>query len=149
MAFYTKICDQIQIKLMIHGGLMAILLSWNYYFYHQFTKQLKNTWSKNYGVGICSTNFFKTIKYQLGSRPWNWKFWENSEKRLFYFSNFFMVAYLLSPNRYNWEIAKVKNYNLYVTEVLDSTLKKSFPGIFNFTVGILTVVALRKPLKLN
>ena len=30
-----------------------------------------------------------------------------------------------------------KNYNLNVTEVLDSTLKKIFPGIFNFTVGIL------------
>ena len=56
----------------------------------------------------------------------------------FYFSHFFMVAYLLSPNRCNWQIAKVKNYNLYVTEVLDSTFKKSFPGIFNFTVGILS-----------
>ena len=31
------------------------------------------------------------------------------------------VAYLLNPNRYNWQIAKVKNYNLNVTEVLDST----------------------------
>ena len=59
------------------------------------------------------------------------------EKRLFYFSHFFMVAELLSPNRYHWQIAKVKNYNLNVTEVLDPTLKKSFPGIFNFTIGIL------------
>ena len=28
--------------------------------------------------------------------------------------------------------------NLNVTEVRDSDLKKAFPGIFNFTVGILT-----------
>ena len=34
--------------------------------------------------------------------------------------------------------AKVKNYNLNVTEVLDSDFKNTFPGIFNFTVGILT-----------
>ena len=70
---------------MIHGGLMAILLSWNYYFYHQFTKQLKNTWSKNYGVGICSTNFFKTIKYQsatlmlvvdVGDEMCCWQVWD-------------------------------------------------------------------------
>ena len=32
--------------------------------------------------------------------------------------------------------SKVKNFNLNVTEVLDSAWKKSF-GIFNFTVGIL------------
>ena len=37
-----------------------------------------------------------------------------------------MVAYLLSPNRCNLLIAKVKNYNLNVTEVLDSTLKNVF-----------------------
>ena len=34
-------------------------------------------------------------------------------------------------------MAKVKNYNLNVTEVLDSDFKNAFPGIFNFTVGIL------------
>ena len=34
------------------------------------------------------------------------------------------------------------SYNLNVTEVLDSTLKKSFPGIFNFTVGILMFVGI-------
>ena len=33
--------------------------------------------------------------------------------------------------------AKVKNYNLNVTEVRDSDFKNAFPGIFNFTVGIL------------
>ena len=33
--------------------------------------------------------------------------------------------------------AKVKNYNLNVTEVRDSDFKNTFPGIFNFTVGIL------------
>ena len=49
----------------------------------------------------------------------------------------FLFADLLSLNRCNWWTAKVQNYNLNVTEVLDSTLKKSFPGIFNFTVGIL------------
>ena len=32
---------------------------------------------------------------------------------------------------------KVKNYNLNVTEVRDSDFKNAFPGIFNFTVGIL------------
>ena len=31
----------------------------------------------------------------------------------------------------------VKNYNLNVTEVLDSDFKNAVPGIFNFTVGIL------------
>ena len=36
-----------------------------------------------------------------------------------------------------WQIAKVKNYNLNVTEILDSDFKNPFPGIFNFTVGIL------------
>ena len=49
------------------------------------------------------------------------------QKRLLYFSHFFMVADLLSPIRYHWQIAKVKNYNLNVTEVLDPTLKKVFP----------------------
>ena len=34
-------------------------------------------------------------------------------------------------------LAKVKNYNLNVTEVRDSDLKNDFPGILNFTVGIL------------
>ena len=48
-----------------------------------------------------------------------------------------MVADLLSPNRCHWYIAKVKNYNLNVTEVLVSDFKNAFPGIFNFTVGIL------------
>ena len=32
---------------------------------------------------------------------------------------------------------QVKNYNLNVTEVRESDLKNAFPGIFNFTVGIL------------
>ena len=31
----------------------------------------------------------------------------------------------------------MKNYNLNVTEVLDSDFKNAFLGIFNFTVGIL------------
>ena len=60
------------------------------------------------------------------------------EKRLFYFSHFFMVAYLLSPNRCHWQIVKVKNYNLNVTEVRYPAFLRLFPGIFNFTVGILT-----------
>ena len=34
-------------------------------------------------------------------------------------------------------MAKVKNYNLNVTEVRDSNFKNAFPGIFNFAVGIL------------
>ena len=53
------------------------------------------------------------------------------------FSHFFMVADLLSPNRCYRQIAKVKNYNLNVTEIWDSDFKNAFPGIFNFTVGIL------------
>ena len=48
-------------------------------------------------------------------------------KTSFLFFTFFMVAGFLSPNRCNLLIAKVKNYNLNVTEVLDSTLKKVFP----------------------
>ena len=55
------------------------------------------------------------------------------------FTIFFMVADLLSPNRFLWSIAKVKNYNLNVTEVRDSDFKHALPGIFNFTVGILTI----------
>ena len=34
-------------------------------------------------------------------------------------------------------MAKVKNYYLNVTEIRDSDFKNAFPGIFNFTVGIL------------
>ena len=56
------------------------------------------------------------------------------------FHNFFMVTYLLSPNRCHWQIAKIKNYNLNVTEVRDSDFKNAFPGIFNFTVGILSSI---------
>ena len=37
----------------------------------------------------------------------------------------------------NYNLNKVKNYNLNVTEILDPTLKKSFPRIFKCTVGIL------------
>ena len=38
---------------------------------------------------------------------------------------------------------KVKNYNLNVTEVRDSDFKNAFPGIFNFTVGILFTIQSR------
>ena len=59
-----------------------------------------------------------------------------------------MVADMFSPDRCHWligyqvidrlsMIAKVKNYNLNVTEVRDSDFKNAFPGIFNLTVGIL------------
>ena len=37
--------------------------------------------------------------------------------------------------QWKWIWTKVKNYNLNVTEVLVS--ENAFPGIFNFTVGIL------------
>ena len=50
-----------------------------------------------------------------------------------------MVAYLLSPNRYNRRIANVKNYNLNITEVLVLDFKNTFSRIFNFAVGILLV----------
>ena len=43
------------------------------------------------------------------------------------FHYFFMVADLLSPNRWYWWIAKVKIYNLNVTEVLVSDFKNVFP----------------------
>ena len=56
-----------------------------------------------------------------------------------------MVAYLLSPNCYHWWIAKVKIFNLDVTEVLVSDFKNAFPEIFNFTVGILRLVNLMDP----
>ena len=42
--------------------------------------------------------------------------------------------------RYHWQIAKVKNYNLNVTEIQDSDFKNAFPGIFNFTVRILLLM---------
>ena len=41
---------------------------------------------------------------------------------------------------YIFQIAKVKNYNLNVTEVRDSDFKNAFPGIFNLTVGILNEI---------
>ena len=44
---------------------------------------------------------------------------------------------MLSPNRCHRWIAKVKNYNVNATEVRDSNFKNAFPGILNFTVGIL------------
>ena len=47
-----------------------------------------------------------------------------------------MVAYLLSPNRCHWQLAKVKNYNLIVTEVRYPDFKNNFSEIFNFTAGI-------------
>ena len=53
------------------------------------------------------------------------------------FHIFFVVAYLLSPNRCHCQIAKVKNYNLNVTEIRYPDFPMLFPGIFNFTVGIL------------
>ena len=66
------------------------------------------------------------------------RFNEKNVKNAFYiFDIFFMVAYLLGPNRCHWQIAKVKNYNLNVTEVRDPDFPILFPGIFNFTVGIL------------
>ena len=48
-----------------------------------------------------------------------------------------MVADLLSLNCCHWLIAKVENFNLNVTEVQDWEFKNAFPGILNFTVGIL------------
>ena len=53
------------------------------------------------------------------------------------FFTFSMVADLLSPNRYHWWIAEVKNCNLNVTEILVSDFKNAFFGIFKFTGGIL------------
>ena len=43
-----------------------------------------------------------------------------------------MVADLLSPSRCHWKIAKVKNYNLNVTEVRDSDFKNAFSRNFQF-----------------
>ena len=59
-------------------------------FHHMQIFLLKRT-SFSYGffIGRDFKNFFK-----LGSRRWNWKFREN----IFYFSHFFMVADLVSPN---------------------------------------------------
>ena len=53
------------------------------------------------------------------------------------FHDFFMLADVQSPNRCHWQKAKVKNYNLNVTEALASDSKMLFPGIFILTVGIL------------
>ena len=69
----------------------------------------------------------------IGSRRWNWKFRERYflnpkpelllhssyifwPYHLLYFLILFIVADLLSPNSCHWEIAKVENYNLNVTE---------------------------------
>ena len=41
----------------------------------------------------------------------------------------------------NIKDVQVKNYNLNVTEIRDSDFKNAFSGVFNFTVGILVVVA--------
>ena len=41
-----------------------------------------------------------------------------------------MIADLLSPNRWNWLIANVKNFNLNVTEVLVSDFKNAFSPEF-------------------
>ena len=41
-----------------------------------------------------------------------------------------MLAYLLSPNSYNWYIAKLKNNNLNATEVLASEFKNAFARNF-------------------
>ena len=43
-----------------------------------------------------------------------------------------MIADLLSPNRWNWLIANVKNFNLNVTEVLVSDFKNAFSQNFQF-----------------
>ena len=48
-----------------------------------------------------------------------------------------MVADLLSLNRRHWYIANVKNHNMNVTEIRYSASPMPFPGIFNFTGGIL------------
>ena len=128
--------------------------------FQQFYFSINNTRLKTYPIilWILSYHLYH-INYMIsiapiGSRRWNWKFREkhfwnpNPElmlhssysfwKNTFYiFHNFFMVAYLLSPDRCHWWIAKVKKYNLNVTEFRDSDFKNAFPGIFNFTVGIL------------
>ena len=48
----------------------------------------------------------------LGSRRWNWKFREknfwNPRNAFYIFHNFFMVAFLLSPNRCHWLIAETQ-----------------------------------------
>ena len=66
------------------------------------------------------------------------RYYKKNVKNAFYiFHIFFIVAYLLSPNRCHWQIAKVNNYNLNVTELRDPDFSMLFPGIFNFTVEIL------------
>ena len=61
---------------------------------------------------------------------------ENSGKSIFKtrIPNFCYI-HLLRSNRCHWQIANVKNYNL--NEVRDSDFKNAFPGIFDFTIGIL------------
>ena len=56
----------------------------------------------------------------LGSRRWNWKFREK---------------HFWNPNP---ELLSLSSYSF--TEVRDSDFKNAFPGIFNFTVGILRSV---------
>ena len=62
------------------------------------------------------------------------------QKLFFIFFTFFHGSVLAkSQQLLLWQIAKVKNYNLNVTEVRDLDFKNAFPVIFNFTVGILTI----------
>ena len=49
----------------------------------------------------------------------------------------YLSKYFLGPNRCHWLMTKVKNYNLNITKVRDPDFPMLFPGIFNFTVGIL------------
>ena len=99
-----------------------------------------------------------TLKWSYGSRDkrFQWNYWDVPHLFLLYSSlnrksdlswdMWYIEFYCLPGMSLRWA-SKTKWLKLTkifqpriptdVTEVLDSTLKKSFPGIFNFTVGIL------------
>ena len=90
----------------------------------------------------------------LGSRRRNWKIREkhflNPNPEILLYSSYSFWPEL-STSGSDWDLASrlpwkncekykkyfFKNYNLNVKEFRDSDLKNAFPGIFNFTVGIL------------
>ena len=61
------------------------------------------------------------------------KLWKKYKKS---FSHFFIVAYLLSPRLDSQPLPLVDSLGQKI-EIKDSDLKNAFPGIFDFTVGIL------------
>ena len=89
----------------------------------------------------------KLFKVILGSRRWNWKFREkhfwNPNSELLLHSSYSFWPWLSTSGSWDlasplpWKNCEKHFLYFYITEVRDSDFKNAFPGIFNFTVGIL------------